>query len=148
MFGNYIRSMPTLNGSESKNKNKSNSKSNSNVMPKHSKGESGAGKATSATRCQKCEKFGHFTYNCTITTAPYKSRPTRTQQLINPKVKREQPTIEVPEEFLSKKGIADKILEKKEKERKAFENGSVSLNQDQKKIKDRNEFVILMSSKF
>ena len=50
--------------------------------------------------------IGHFTYQCK-STRPYVSRPSRTQQLENPrllaKLKAEgQPSVEVPEEFKRK----------------------------------------------
>jgi hypothetical protein len=48
----------------------------------------GPSKATSSTLCQKCLKRGHFSYECTAsqTDRPYISRPSRTQQLANPKL--------------------------------------------------------------
>ncbi|KAG6838121.1 hypothetical protein C0991_001717, partial [Blastosporella zonata] len=63
----------------------------------------------------------HFIYECK-STRPYVSRPSRTQQLENPKLlaklKAEgKPSVEVPEEFKKKTGTANKILELKEKER-------------------------------
>ncbi|KAI0034634.1 zinc knuckle-domain-containing protein [Vararia minispora EC-137] len=77
---------------------------------------------TSSTTCQKCLKTGHFTYQCKATTAPYVSRPSRTQQLEKPnilaKLRAEgKPSVDVPDEFRLKPGTADKILEAKEKER-------------------------------
>ncbi|SGY23026.1 BQ5605_C019g08884 [Microbotryum silenes-dioicae] len=42
-------------------------------------------KASPDTRCQKCEGLGHYTYECTGQ-RQYKERPTRTQQLKNPKL--------------------------------------------------------------
>ncbi|KAI0345748.1 hypothetical protein BDW22DRAFT_1325090 [Trametopsis cervina] len=77
--------------------------------------------ATSSTVCQKCLGSGHFTYQCK-STRPYVSRPSRTQQLENPrllaKLKADgKPSVEVPEEFKRKSGVANKILEDKEKTR-------------------------------
>ncbi|KAI8458290.1 hypothetical protein BY996DRAFT_6430261 [Phakopsora pachyrhizi] len=118
MFGNYIRSMPKLNDADERSKNKSAPPGSRSTNLKYSGGPTGSGKASQSTRCQKCEKFGHFTYNCPVKAVPYKSRPSRTQQLINPKVKRQEPSVEVPEEFLSKKGVAAKILEKNEQVRR------------------------------
>ncbi|KAK0249314.1 hypothetical protein LTS09_015576 [Friedmanniomyces endolithicus] len=45
-------------------------------------------KATATTLCQKCLKRGHFSYECTASKQdrPYVSRPSRTQQLLNPKL--------------------------------------------------------------
>lgn len=42
--------------------------------------------ADSATICQKCLQSGHYSFSCTKE-AVYKPRPTRTQQLKNPKLK-------------------------------------------------------------
>ncbi|TFK52574.1 hypothetical protein OE88DRAFT_1657912 [Heliocybe sulcata] len=78
--------------------------------------------ATSSTICQKCLGTGHFTYQCKATARPYLSRPSRTQQLENPrslaKLKEAgRPSVDVPEELKSKTGTANRILEAKEKER-------------------------------
>ncbi|WWC87876.1 uncharacterized protein L201_002774 [Kwoniella dendrophila CBS 6074] len=72
------------------------------------------------TRCQKCLKLGHHTYQCT-NSRPYVARPSRTKQLSQGKIGRDQPSIELPEEFKSqnnKIGLADKILKAKEDERR------------------------------
>ena len=80
-------------------------------------------RATSSTTCQKClqkviwislqrvidlnaNNVGHFIYECKYE-RPYISRPSRTQQLENPrllaKLKAEgKPSVEVPEEFKTK----------------------------------------------
>ncbi|KAG2010140.1 hypothetical protein CC2G_012983 [Coprinopsis cinerea AmutBmut pab1-1] len=80
-------------------------------------------KATSSTVCQKCLERGHFTYECKGA-RPYISRPSRTQQLENPRLRaKATPTVEVPEEFKRPAGIASKILEEKEKERAKEEKG-------------------------
>jgi hypothetical protein len=78
----------------------------------------GRSKASSDTLCQKCLKRGHYSYECKATAQerPYQSRPSRTQQLLNPKLKPKL-TTEVPEDLLRKKGVADEILKKKEVER-------------------------------
>ncbi|EGN98406.1 hypothetical protein SERLA73DRAFT_74622 [Serpula lacrymans var. lacrymans S7.3] len=78
-------------------------------------------RSSSSTICQKCLGTGHFIFECK-STRPYVSRPSRTQQLENPKVlakmKAEgKPSVEVPEEFKTKSGTANRILEAKEKER-------------------------------
>ncbi|KAI0670855.1 zinc knuckle-domain-containing protein [Trametes maxima] len=78
-------------------------------------------RATASTVCQKCLGTGHFIYECK-STRPYITRPSRTKMLENPKVlaklKAEgKPSVEVPEEFKSKSGTANRILEAKEKER-------------------------------
>ncbi|GJE97173.1 zinc knuckle-domain-containing protein [Phanerochaete sordida] len=77
--------------------------------------------ATSSTVCQKCLQTGHFTYQCKGQ-RPYLSRPSRTQQLENPRVLAKlkadgKPSVEVPDEFKRKPGTANKILEEKEKAR-------------------------------
>ncbi|WAQ92929.1 hypothetical protein PtA15_17A411 [Puccinia triticina] len=109
MFGNYIKSMPKLNDADERRK-QSSKPGPAQVKAKYTRGSTSSGKASSSTRCQKCEKFGHYTYNCPAAQAPYKARPSRTQQLLNPKPQRDTPSVEVPEEFLTKKGIAEKIL--------------------------------------
>jgi hypothetical protein len=84
-------------------------------------------RATSSTVCQKCLGSGHFTYECK-NSRPYVTRPSRTQQLENPKLlaklKAEgKPSVEVPEEFKKPIGTANKILEEKEKERLKEDKG-------------------------
>ena len=87
----------------------------------------GRSKASADTLCQKCLKRGHYSYECKAPAQerPYKSRPSRTQQLLNPKL---QPklTTEVPEDLLRKKGVADEILKKKEEDRKRARSLSTS----------------------
>ncbi|KAJ7288350.1 zinc knuckle-domain-containing protein [Mycena rebaudengoi] len=79
-------------------------------------------RATQSTICQKCLKTGHFIYECK-SARPYVSRPSRTQQLekgpsVLAKLKAAgQPSVEVPEEFKTQAGTANRILEAKEKER-------------------------------
>lgn len=59
-------------------------------------------KATPSTTCQKCLKKGHFSYECKAShqDRPYISRPSRTQQLLNPKlapkITNSAPKVEVP----------------------------------------------------
>ncbi|KAL4888427.1 zinc knuckle-domain-containing protein [Aspergillus ambiguus] len=78
----------------------------------------GPSKATASTLCQKCLKRGHYSYECSASAQdrPYVSRPSRTQQLQNPKL-RPQLTTEVPSDVLHPKGTADAILAKREEER-------------------------------
>ncbi|POS85799.1 hypothetical protein EPUL_001096 [Erysiphe pulchra] len=78
----------------------------------------GSSKATSSTLCQKCLKKGHYSYECKAATQerPYVSRPSRTQQLLNPKLVPKLSN-EVPHDLLIKKGIADEQLAKFKKER-------------------------------
>jgi hypothetical protein len=67
----------------------------------------------------KCLKFGHHTYQCS-NARPYQARPSRTQQLEKGKFGLEGPSVDVPEEFKkdAKVGLADRILQAKEEERK------------------------------
>ncbi|KAK4190607.1 zinc knuckle-domain-containing protein [Podospora australis] len=79
----------------------------------------GPSKATPANvQCQKCLKRGHYSYECKASTQerPYIPRPSRTQQLFNPKL---LPKLQnaVPEGVEKKKGVADQELAKKEAER-------------------------------
>lgn len=78
----------------------------------------GSSKATSSTLCQKCLKKGHYSYECKAATheRPYVSRPSRTQQLLNPKLVPKLSN-EVPHDLLVKQGIADGQLAKIEQER-------------------------------
>jgi len=78
----------------------------------------GRSKASADTLCQKCLKRGHYSYECTVSAQdrPYKPRPSRTQQLLNPQLKPKLNS-EVPNDLLRKKDVADEILAKKEKER-------------------------------
>lgn len=56
------------------------------------KPRSGAGTAAAANAvCQRCLQKGHFTFQCK-NQAVYHVRPSRTQQLLNPKVRQNAPT--------------------------------------------------------
>ncbi|KAH7419919.1 zinc knuckle-domain-containing protein [Cadophora sp. MPI-SDFR-AT-0126] len=78
----------------------------------------GPSKASATTLCQKCLKRGHYSYECkaVVQERPYVSRPSRTQQLLNPKL---QPklTSDIPQDLLRKKGVADELLAKSDQER-------------------------------
>ena len=78
----------------------------------------GPSKASPTTQCQKCLQRGHYSYECKAKAQdrPYKSRPSRTQQLLNPSLK-PRLTTEVPSDLVRKKGVADDILKKKDEER-------------------------------
>ncbi|KAI0312068.1 zinc knuckle-domain-containing protein, partial [Amylostereum chailletii] len=107
----------------------------SKFAPHHRSGSNNP-RATSSTICQKCLGSGHFTYQCKSSTAPYVSRPSRTAQLENPRVISKlradgKPSVEVPEEFKTRKGTANRILEEKEKERE-------SASKEKGKEKDRD----------
>ncbi|KAF2223357.1 zinc knuckle-domain-containing protein [Elsinoe ampelina] len=82
----------------------------------------GASKASANTTCQKCLKKGHYSYECksAVQERPYTSRPSRSAQLMNPRLKT-QLTNQAPEEpahLVDKKGLADKILAEKAEERR------------------------------
>ncbi|KAI9673297.1 MAG: hypothetical protein M1829_004362 [Trizodia sp. TS-e1964] len=81
-------------------------------------GGAGSSKATASTLCQKCLKRGHYSFECKASTQqrPYAARPSRTQQLLNPKLLPKLMS-EVPNDLLRKKGVADEQLAKKERER-------------------------------
>ncbi|CAZ79279.1 unnamed protein product [Tuber melanosporum] len=78
-------------------------------------------KATPTTRCQKCLKLGHYSYECkaTISERPYTSRPSRTQQFLNPRLRQELTEAAPPSDVTvnRKKGTADEILMKNKNER-------------------------------
>ncbi|KXJ91168.1 zinc knuckle-domain-containing protein [Microdochium bolleyi] len=79
----------------------------------------GPQKSTPASvQCQKCLKRGHYTYECKATAQerPYVPRPSRTQQLFNPKLVPKL-TNEVPPAPEKKEGLADQILAQREVER-------------------------------
>lgn len=78
----------------------------------------GPSRASASTTCQKCLKKGHYSYECKANAQerPYVSRPSRTQQLSNPKLVPKL-TSDVPQDLLKKRGIADEQLAKVEQER-------------------------------
>ncbi|KAL2872171.1 zinc finger CCHC-type containing 10 [Aspergillus lucknowensis] len=81
-------------------------------------GVRGPSKATASTLCQKCLKRGHYSYECKVTAQerPYLARPSRTQQLQNPKL-RPQLTMDAPDETTRIKGTADALLAQRQEER-------------------------------
>lgn len=78
----------------------------------------GPTKASASTLCQKCLKRGHYSYECTASAQerPYLARPSRTQQLQNPKL-RPKLSSDTPNDLLRTEGLADKLLAKREEER-------------------------------
>ncbi|KAI1389481.1 zinc knuckle-domain-containing protein [Hypoxylon trugodes] len=79
----------------------------------------GPPKSTPANvQCQKCLKRGHYSYECKASAQerPYVSRPSRTQQLFNPKLVPKLDS-DVQETLQKQKGIADEELAKREAER-------------------------------
>jgi len=109
-------------------------------MSKYAPARSSANaRASSSTICQKCLEKGHFTFQCKGS-RPYVSRPSRTQMLENPKLvdklrKEGKPSVEVPEEFKNKSGMADKILQAREKEREADKGINDADKRDKKKAR-------------
>lgn len=70
-------------------------------------------KATPSTLCQKCLKRGHYSYECKAVAQerPYVSRPSRTQQLFNPKLVPKL-TNDAPQDLSGSKGKQDEIVAK------------------------------------
>ncbi|KAL7824001.1 zinc knuckle domain-containing protein [Trichoderma gracile] len=83
------------------------------------RGRGGPSRATPANvQCQKCLKRGHYSYECKASAQerPYVSRPSRSQQLRNPKLVPKL-TSDTPNPLEKKKGVADEELAKLEAER-------------------------------
>ncbi|KAL8343957.1 hypothetical protein RB601_004467 [Gaeumannomyces tritici] len=83
------------------------------------RGRGGPSKATPASvQCQKCLKRGHYSYECKAAPQerPYVPRPSRTQQLLNPKLRPEL-TNDAPDVLQKKTGVADAELAKKAAQR-------------------------------
>ncbi|KAI0017677.1 zinc knuckle-domain-containing protein [Xylariomycetidae sp. FL0641] len=79
----------------------------------------GPSKSTPANvQCQKCLKRGHYSYECkgSVQERPYIARPSRTQQLLNPKLVPKLSS-DVPDALQKSKGVADQELAKREAER-------------------------------
>ncbi|OTB09221.1 hypothetical protein M426DRAFT_316511 [Hypoxylon sp. CI-4A] len=79
----------------------------------------GPPKSTPANvQCQKCLKKGHYSYECKASAQdrPYVSRPSRTQQLFNPKLAPKLAS-DTPNALEKQKGVADEELAKREAER-------------------------------
>ncbi|KAI0012245.1 zinc knuckle-domain-containing protein [Xylariaceae sp. FL0662B] len=79
----------------------------------------GPSKATPASvQCQKCLKRGHYSYECKVSTQdrPYIPRPSRTQQLLNPRLVPKL-TSDVLDNSQNKKDVAEEELAKREAER-------------------------------
>lgn len=79
----------------------------------------GPSKSTPANvQCQKCLKRGHYSYECKASTQerPYIARPSRTQQLLNPKLVPKL-TSDTADAQKNTKGLADQVLAKREAER-------------------------------
>ncbi|KAI9928560.1 hypothetical protein MW887_001774 [Aspergillus wentii] len=75
----------------------------------------GPTKASASTLCQKCLKRDIYECTASAQERPYTSRPSRTQQLQNPRL-RPQLTTEVPNDIL-RPNAADEILAKRDEER-------------------------------
>ncbi|BCR86957.1 zinc finger CCHC-type containing 10 [Aspergillus chevalieri] len=110
----------------------------------------GPTKASASTLCQKCLKRGHYSYECTVSTQerPYLARPSRTQQLQNPKL-RPKLSSDTPNDLLRTEGLADKLLAKREEERGRKQDNDVSgwaESQDQSSRRPRSESAHSMNS--
>ncbi|KAJ5226721.1 uncharacterized protein N7469_006727 [Penicillium citrinum] len=79
-------------------------------------GMRGPSKASPTTQCQKCLQRDIYECKATAQERPYKPRPSRTQQLFNPKLMPKLST-ENPNTLLQSEGIADNILAKRDEER-------------------------------
>ncbi|KAI2470886.1 zinc knuckle-domain-containing protein [Annulohypoxylon bovei var. microspora] len=80
----------------------------------------GPPKSTPASvQCQKCLKRGHYSYECKASSQdrPYVPRPSRTQQLFNPKLVPKLASDEPSTLPQKQKGVADEELAKREAER-------------------------------
>lgn len=83
------------------------------------RGRGGPSRSTPANvLCQKCLKRGHYSYECKVPAQerPYTSRPSRSQQLRNPKLIPKL-TNDALKPLEDKKGVADEELAKREAER-------------------------------
>ncbi|KAI0479626.1 zinc knuckle-domain-containing protein [Xylaria cf. heliscus] len=79
----------------------------------------GPSKSTPANvQCQKCLKRGHYSYECKASAQerPYVPRPSRTQQLLNPKLVPKLAS-DTANTLQDTKGLADQELAKREAER-------------------------------
>ncbi|KAI0456950.1 zinc knuckle-domain-containing protein [Xylaria acuta] len=79
----------------------------------------GPSKSTPANvQCQKCLKRGHYSYECKASAQerPYTARPSRTQQLLNPKLVPKLAS-DSTNALKNTKGLADQELAKREAER-------------------------------
>ncbi|KAL2167613.1 hypothetical protein VTG60DRAFT_1049 [Thermothelomyces hinnuleus] len=82
------------------------------------RGRTGPSKTPPNVQCQKCLKRGHYSYECKAAPQerPYVARPSRTQQLFNPKLLPKLAS-ETPNALQERKGVADEELAKREAER-------------------------------
>ncbi|CAG8123307.1 unnamed protein product [Penicillium olsonii] len=76
----------------------------------------GPSKASATTLCQKCLKRDIYECKASAQERPYIPRPSRTQQLLNPKLVPKLST-ENPNELLRTEGLADELLAGREEER-------------------------------
>ncbi|EZF72884.1 hypothetical protein H105_05160 [Trichophyton soudanense CBS 452.61] len=79
-------------------------------------GRAAPSKATPTTVCQKCLKKDSYECTTQLQERPYGARPSRTQQLSNPRL-RPQLSTEVPNDLLRTKGVADEQLRRAKEER-------------------------------
>ncbi|EFQ96723.1 hypothetical protein MGYG_08648 [Nannizzia gypsea CBS 118893] len=79
-------------------------------------GRAAPSKASPTTVCQKCLKKDSYECTTQLQERPYGARPSRTQQLSNPRL-RPQLSTEVPNDLLRTKGVADEQLRRAKEER-------------------------------
>ncbi|KAI1751711.1 zinc knuckle-domain-containing protein [Xylaria castorea] len=74
--------------------------------------------APTNVQCQKCLRRGHYSYECKASAQerPYTARPSRTQQLLNPKLVPKLAS-DTTDSLQDTKGLADQELAKREAER-------------------------------
>ncbi|KAH6698617.1 zinc knuckle-domain-containing protein [Verticillium dahliae] len=100
--------------------------------------------------CQKCLKRGHYSYECKepAQARPYVPRPSRTQQLRDPKLLPKL-TEATPNEAENKKGIADAELAKREAERerqRALEARDADSGDEQPRRRNRSASIDSVSA--
>ncbi|GEM11046.1 hypothetical protein Rt10032_c13g5063 [Rhodotorula toruloides] len=97
--------------------------------------------ATPSTRCQKCGQLGHWSFECTGQ-REYKVRPTRTQILKNPKLRKElEEAAPVRTEEIPKEGTAAAILAANEAKRQAKLKAQREEDQSGRSRRDRSASV-------
>lgn len=80
--------------------------------------------------CQRCERPGHAIYECK-NPRPYKSRPTRTQVLADPKLaEKPRPSESAPVENVRREGTATEVLAARERERERRPSPSSASDDD------------------
>ncbi|THY39811.1 hypothetical protein D6C97_10268 [Aureobasidium pullulans] len=109
-------------------------------------GASSSNRASANTVCQKCLKKGHYSYDCKAQAQerPYISRPSRSQQLLNPKLKPKLANIAPTEENLS--AIQKPSKEASARPRKRSLNDMDGQRSSRKRSRSRSRSVSSFSS--